>query len=354
MAVQVESEGRMVTLNAKGEVADFVNESQFEGGESAYECVAFSAALIKFAGQPGKGPTGTGEQVDQTADFWYGKVEGSYAASNQNGMSLDAEYVMLRGLGMPFRPLSASVAAIKGALLQGYPVMLCGAETGMHDLDLGGAVPYGWTPTGNHCIVACGITSDGNLLVRDTASIASSGVRPGPRRYNASALQIVSATAIIIPWEVEIMVPTGWHDDGTTLVAPNGVHIVQGFRSYVLAHNWDSNNWPIAPEFGAQQLEGVNPQLGGGSCQYFRWIILEYTTARGVFEMWVGGELLWIRNKFAETYKAYQQATKQIQTLQSQIKASSGLDVNVVANRLTAIGVEAQKIVALTTSPPLS
>lgn len=312
----------MVTLNARGEVADFVNESQFEGGESAYECVAFSAALIKFAGQPGKGPTGTGEQVDQTADFWYGKLEGSYSAGNQNGMSLDAEYMMLRGLGMPFKPLSTTVAAIKGALQQGYPVMLCGAETGMHDLDLGGAVPYGWTPTGNHCIVACGITNDGNLLVRDTASIASTGVRPGPRRYNASALQIVSATAIIIPWEVEIMIPTGWHDDGTTLTAPNGVKIGTGMRNYVLAHNWNSNNWPLSEEFHAQQLEGSNPSLGGGTQQFFRWTVLEWNQARGVFEMWVGQELQYTRNKLAQMYTAYQQATQQIQELKAQLAAA--------------------------------
>jgi hypothetical protein len=227
----------MVQLNTRGEVADFVNESQFEQGESAYECVAFSAALIKYAGQPGKGPTGTGEQVDQTADFWYGKLEGSYAASNTNGMSLDAEYMMLRGMGLPFKPLAPSVAAIKGALQQGYPVMLCGAETGMHDLDLGGRVPYSWTPSGNHCIVACGIASDGNLLVRDTASIAPGGVRPGPRRYLASALQIVSATAIIVPWEVTTMI------DITT---PG----VSNYFDAVDAHHWHCKQTGRVIQFG--------------------------------------------------------------------------------------------------------
>src|SRR4029078_354549 len=31
-------------------------------------------------------------------------------------------------------------------------------------------------------------------------------------------------------------IPTGWKDDGKTLVAPNGVPVVMGFREYVLAH----------------------------------------------------------------------------------------------------------------------
>lgn len=198
----------MVALNAAGEVADFVNESQFEPGESAYICVALHAALIHYAGQPGHGPTGTGEQVDQMGDLWYGREEGSFAASNTNGMSLDAEYLMLAGMGarfyrLPITPLSgrmSDIVTLRAWLRLGFPVLICGAESGMVDLDLGGIVPYAWPPSGNHCIVACGIASDGNLLVRDAASIAPSGVRPGPRRYDVSKLQLVSGTAIQVPW----------------------------------------------------------------------------------------------------------------------------------------------------------
>src|SRR5258708_40146865 len=99
--------------------------------------------------------------------------------------------------------------------------MLCGAETGMYDIGLGDIVPYAWTPTGNHCIVVSGVDANGNFLVHDCASIAPSGVRPGPRTYDASKLQIVSATAVIPPWKGVAMIPTGWHDDGQTLTAPN-------------------------------------------------------------------------------------------------------------------------------------
>src|SRR5205823_3004304 len=39
-----------------------------------------------------------------------------------------------------------------------------------------------------------------------------------------------------------VQVPAGWHDDGTTLIAPNGVKVVLGFRQFILGHNWDSQN----------------------------------------------------------------------------------------------------------------
>ena len=189
----------MVALNSKGEVADLLSVNQFISGRSAYECVAYSGALAKYAGKPGSGPTGTATEASNLAQQWYATEEGSNLASNMNGMSLPAEYAMLTGMGLKYQTLSPTVAAVKQALSQGYPVLLCGAETGFYDMDLG-AVPYSWTPSGNHCILASGIASDGNLLVHDCASIASTGVRPGPRRYSASKMQIVSATAVIEPW----------------------------------------------------------------------------------------------------------------------------------------------------------
>ena len=87
------------------------------------------------------------------------------------------------------------------------------------------------------------------------------------------------------------MVPSGWKDDGKTLVAPNGVKVVQGFRDYVLAHAWHADNWPLESEHGATPVEISNPSLGGGTRQRFRWTTLEWTPKRGVFEAWTGQEL---------------------------------------------------------------
>lgn len=195
----------MTKLNTHGEVADFLDVDQFIAGHSAYECVAYCAALVKFAGAPGHGPAGTSQQVANLAQAWYAQEEGGNLASNTNGMSLAAEYDMLSGIGLQYQPLIPTVAAVKQALGTGCPVLLCGAETGFYDLDLG-RVPYSWPPSGNHCIVASGIASDGNLLVRDCASIGPAGVRPGPRKYDTSKMHLVSATAILVPWRGEDMI----------------------------------------------------------------------------------------------------------------------------------------------------
>lgn len=190
----------MVNLNSHGEVADFLDVSQFLPSRSAYECVAYCAALLKYAGQPGHGPTGTAMAASNLAQYWYGREEGSNSASNMNGMDLPAEYDMLKGLGLSYTPINPSVNEVKAAIADGRPVLFCGAETGMHDLALGDRVPYSWTPSGNHAIIVSGVAPDGNLLVHDCASIAPNGVRPGPRTYDASKLQPVSATAINVPW----------------------------------------------------------------------------------------------------------------------------------------------------------
>ena len=94
-------------------------------------------------------------------------------------------------------------------------------------------------------------------------------------------------------------VPAGWRDDGTTLVAPNGVHITHGFRDWVLSHDWDEDNWPLDPEFGTQQLEASNPGLGGGTQMMFRWTMLGFTQHGGVFQEWIGQELLHARQRIA-------------------------------------------------------
>jgi hypothetical protein len=164
-------------------------------------------------------------------------------------------------------------------------------------------------------------------------------------------------------------VPAGWHDDGTTLTAPNGVPVRYGFREYILANNWDANNWALTPEFATGRLEDSNPPLGGGSQQIFRWSMLGYpsTTHRVVFE-WLGQELIVARQQVAKYYPAYQElqkvqgeleaanthvgilqgqlevAGKQIVSLQEQVAALEkqlqtiiGIPVDVVQGRMSAI-----------------
>jgi hypothetical protein len=337
----------LVTCNAQGEVADFLDVSQFIPGRSAYECVAYSASLIFYCGAPGHGPTGSTLQATALAQRWYGIEEGSTDSSNTNGMSLDAEYNMLQGMGLHYQALSPDVSAVKAALQEGVPVMLCGAETGMYDLGLGNVVPYAWTPSGNHCVVASGIASDGNLLVHDCANISPSGVRPGPRTYDAGKLQIVSATAVIPPWKGGSMVPQGWADDGHTLKSPNGVSIVLGFRDFVLSNNWHPDNWAIAPEAGVQLLEASNPSLGGGTQQVFRYSMLGYQASRGAFAEWLGVELNTTRQQLKTYYDEYKAAQAQIATLQPELgklkQEVADLQAQVQTTQQPA-GVDARKV----------
>jgi hypothetical protein len=195
-------------LSRSGEVATFVEISQFEPGESAFECVAFAATLCKYMGVPDGRPAGGPEEVDRAADYWYGRLTGGIAAANTAGMSLEQLHIMLDGLGLRWRnlPIDANSAhasdidQVKASLGCGRPVIICGSETGFHDLALGDRVPYSWQPSGNHAIVASGIASDGNLLVRDMANVGPHGLRPAPRHYDVSAMFLISGTEIIPPW----------------------------------------------------------------------------------------------------------------------------------------------------------
>lgn len=110
-------------------------------------------------------------------------------------------------------------------------------------------------------------------------------------------------------------VPQGWRDDGHNLTAPNGKVVLAGFRQYILSHEWDPSNVPLEAEHGQNPLELSNPGLGSGTQQVFRWSVLEWTQARGIFQSWVGQELLAMRTKINE------QATT-IAKLQSQLLAA--------------------------------
>ncbi len=74
-------------------------------------------------------------------------------------------------------------------------------------------------------------------------------------------------------------VPTGWKDDGKTLIAPNGIPVVHGFRDYVLGHSWDANSFPLAPEqvVSGGSIEPGNAAIGPGSRQDFRLSSLGWT-----------------------------------------------------------------------------
>ncbi len=81
-----------------------------------------------------------------------------------------------------------------------------------------------------------------------------------------------TALLVIAHPSAAVSVPAGWRDDGTMLVAPNGIAVIKGFRQYVLSSNWNPANVPLAAEVNS----------GYDSFQPFRDITLLWSQATGI------------------------------------------------------------------------
>jgi len=194
-----------MVLSPTGEVADFLDADQMQAGKSQFECGFFAVAVVKAMAEVGKPPTQNVAQVIANAEQWYAQYDGSDAITNTNGMSLQQLYDLLHQVGLHYQETALDIAVVKRWLVVGYPVIVAITETSVHDLALGDASPYPWTPAGTHIIIVTGITKDSvNVLVRDTANCTSlynaNSLRPGPRTYDAAKLQLVSATVCVPPW----------------------------------------------------------------------------------------------------------------------------------------------------------
>ncbi|HLX57746.1 MAG TPA: hypothetical protein VKR83_12035 [Ktedonobacteraceae bacterium] len=302
----------MPDISPTGEIASFLDVNQFQPDRTQFACGFFACAVAKSMSPVGQHPTQTAQEMIAEAEAWYAQYDGDNSMRNMDGMSLQQLYNLLAQIGLRFQASATNSEMLRAWLRLGYPVIVAGAESSFYDLALGDGIPYPWHPSGNHIILLTGVTSDGNFLVRDTANVTDLynpvSLRPGPRRYDAARMQLVSATVIVPTWQPTPpadfdplketfvpVIPPGWHDDGVTLSAPNGHKVVLGFRDYVLANHWHPANMPLQEEQGRDPLEESNPTLGAGTQQIFNWTALEWTTARGVFVAWIGQELLRLR-----------------------------------------------------------
>lgn len=309
-----------IPLTTSGEIAAFRDVDQFQPAKTQYACGFFSCAIVKAMAPVGQAPTQTVAEMIAEAEQWYAQDNGNDALGNTNGMTLQELYDLVVQIGLHFQASNTDVQTLRAWLSLGYPIVVAGAETGFYDLGLGGIVPYPWTPSGSHIIVLTGMTADGHFLVRDPANVTSltnpNALRPGPRKYDAQRLQLSSATAIVPPWKPRPpagfdptqsdfvpVIPGEWRDDGRTLTAPNGHRVVLGFRRYVLTHSWEADNLPLQEENGLSPLERSNPALGSGTQQIFTRTMLEWTSRRGVFEAWMGPELIQLRTDLAALQK---------------------------------------------------
>ncbi len=327
-----------IPLTASGEVATFQDVDQFQPGKTQFACGFFSCAIVRAMAPVGQRPALTVTQMIAEAEQWYAQYDGDNSPSNENGMTLQQLYNLIVQIGLHFQATSTDAQALRAWLKLGYPVIVAGAETGFHDLALGDTVPYPWNPIFSHIIILTGVAANGNFLVRDAANVSnlnnSQSIRPGPRTYNAQLLQLSSATVVVPPWmprppvgfdptqnDFIPNIPTGWHDDGSTLTAPNGHRVIMGFRRYVLTHAWDPANVPLQEEEARSPLETARPTLGAGSQQVFTWTTLEWCPNHNVFVGWTGPELLRLRTDNANLLA-------QVASLQAQLQAQNSTPVS--------------------------
>ena len=118
-------------------------------------------------------------------------------------------------------------------------------------------------------------------------------------------------------------IPSGWSDDGTILRAPNNIPVTNGFRQWVLSHDWNPQNFPLRAAEARSPLEISNPSLGNGTRQVFRMTVLEWTTKTNVFEAWGGQELLAVETASAAINPANLEALiSQASTILNQLQAA--------------------------------
>lgn len=306
------------------EVCAINTPDQFVTGLTAYACGFVSVLSLTSMAPVGHSPTKNASNIFNSALSAYARYNGDTSSANECGMSLPQLYNLLQECGLHYQGLPLDLDWIRGWLTIGYPVILAVAEDHIFDIELGDVVPYPWTPSGSHVIVATGREGQ-HLICHDSANIiAPNTLRSQPRKYDGNKMEggLVSATVVVPPWKTRPLsadptkepqhgetqapkptpvtpgTPLGWHDDGKTLTAPNGFKVVAGFRNFILGQkDWDHNDMPLQNEENVPGLEISNVSLGPGSQQVFLYSLLGWTKEKGVMREYIGKEYLVLRSR---------------------------------------------------------
>ncbi|GCE14210.1 hypothetical protein KTT_41230 [Tengunoibacter tsumagoiensis] len=119
-------------------------------------------------------------------------------------------------------------------------------------------------------------------------------------------------------------IPTAWRDDGHTLIAPNGISITQGFRDWVLSHNWSSDDVPLSLEQHRDPVQAHAPNFGAGQIQCFVHSLLWWTPATGVIqESQLGAEIYALQSQLDAAHTQISSLQAQISSLQAQLSAQA-------------------------------
>lgn len=152
-------------------------------------------------------------------------------------------------------------------------------------------------------------------------------------------------------------IPAGWTDDGTTLLDPQKTPVTLGFRNAVLnwSGGWESWNYAMGPAVGTNNVELGNSSIGGGTYQIFRGRMLGYTTAMGVYTVWVGQELLAWEKKCNALSAALDAATSAANAATAQannLTAANAALQQQVASLTTQLAAANAEIATLKAAPP--
>ena len=172
-----------------------------------------------------------------------------------------------------------------------------------------------------HVGLACGVGREGTQGAIRVMNPWGGFWHDGSDAYwSARLLEGEIWVGTLMEGETTMTVPSGWKDDGKTLLAPNGIPVVQGFREYVLGHSWDAHNWPLAPEqvTTSGSIEPGNASIGPGSRQDFRLTSLGWTETRNVYVIYVGQDIQALGRQLSAANARIAQLEAQIKQLQAQ------------------------------------
>ena len=206
----------ITTLSPSGEVARFIDDDQFNWGlESTMKCGPEAVSLFWHSLPPGQANPYKAADIHAMAHNDYVKFVGSDVPSDQGGTSNQMLYSMLSYHNFHYVVLpndTTTLDRIRAWLRCGYPVICGVVEASVWDKELG-RCPYPWNTSGlTHIITATGLSDWSNtttsewqwIRFRDTANVEFNGapniLRPGPRQYDITKLQLTSATVVIPSW----------------------------------------------------------------------------------------------------------------------------------------------------------
>jgi len=199
-----EQERSPLKLSTKGEVAEFAEADQFVPGKTQYACGFFACAMALSMAPVGQTPKLTPQQLIDNAEQWYAQYDGNNLLTNTKGITAEQEYELLRQIGLQYQVTDEDINVVERWVEAGYPVLVSLEEIPVFDLELGRNPYTAFTPAGLHVILVTGVTSDGNILCRDSANCTNLNVpntlRPGPRKYKASSIKIHGAIVVVPPW----------------------------------------------------------------------------------------------------------------------------------------------------------